>query len=136
MPITQQEIDWAINAFTLNVESYTKSRQYYHGVHDLAFATPKFQSAFGSLFNTLAYNRCRPVVDAQANRLRVSGFRVEGVDLAGLAIIPQGNSSTTEVEGQSSSTDLSEQAMTLWRLTGMAMREGELYVEQGITGDS
>jgi len=26
--------------------------------------------------------------------------------------------------------------MTLWRLTGMAMREGELYVEQGITGDS
>lgn len=140
MPITQAEIDWAISAFSVNGDAYTKARNYYHGKHDLAFATPKFQSAFGSLFSTLAYNRCRPVVDAQANKLRVKGFTVNGVDLKGLQILKPGNQSPTagtgEGDDQSSTNDFSSQAMTLWRLTGMALREGELYVEQGITGDA
>lgn len=138
MPIIQDDITWAVNAFTLNVDSYKKARDYYHGVHDLAFATPKFQSAFGTLFRALAYNRCRPVVDAQANRLKVTGFQVNGVDLGNLSIIPQGNQQASAAEGasQSSAQDYSSQAFTIWRLTGMAQREGELYVEAGITGDS
>lgn len=142
MPITQDDITWAISAFGVNQDSYQKARDYYHGKHDLAFATPKFQSAFGSLFSTLAYNRCRPVVDAQANRLRVSGFQVNGVDLAGLQILTPGSQSpSTNVQSQQegdaqAANDYSSQAMTLWRLTGMGLREGELYVEQGMTGDA
>lgn len=141
MPVVQEDIAWAIAAFEVNGDAYTKARQYYQGTHDLAFATPKFQSAFGSLFRTLAYNRCRPVVDAQANRLRVSGFQVNGVDLAGLQIIPTGSQSPSDgvsgAEGDAqAANDFSSQAMTLWRLTGMAMREGELYVEQATTGDA
>jgi hypothetical protein len=142
MPITQEDITWAVNAFSSGNDAYIKTKAYYHGSQDLAFATPKFQSAFGSLFRTLAYNRCRSVVDAQANRQRVTGFQVNGVDLAGLAIIPTGNQSPTDsgvsqAEGDSqSANDFGKQAMTLWRLGGMDRREGEIYVEQGITGDA
>jgi hypothetical protein len=140
MPLIQADIDWVISAFSVNQDAYAKTRNYYHGKHDLAFATPKFQSAFGSLFSTLAYNRCRPVVDAQANRLRVSGFQVHGVDLKGLQILTAGNQSpttgTADGASQSSANDYGAQAMTLWRLTGMALREGEIYVEQGMTGDA
>jgi hypothetical protein len=137
MPITQDDITWAIGAFSERTTDYARARDYYHGKHDLGFATPKFQSAFGTLFRELAYNRCRPVVDSQANRLRVSGFQVNGLDLAGLNIIPSGaQTASGEGAAQSSGIDLSSQAMTLWRLGGMHMREGELYVEAGLSGDS
>lgn len=136
MPITQDDLNWAITAFSLNVDAYTRSRNYYQGVMDLAFATPKFQSAFGTLFKSFAYNRCRPVVDSQANRLHVKGFQVNGVDLAGLNVIPSGSQSPTGQGEAAGGVDFGAQAMNLWRLGQMHLREGELYVEAGITGDA
>jgi hypothetical protein len=127
MPITDAEVVWAKEAFATKTTEYNLARDYYHGRHDLGFATPKFNKTFGALFSTLAYNRCAPVVDAMANGLRVNGFQVRVADLQGLALTEQATAG---------GTDYSAQAMTLWQLGMMDKREGEIYVEAGITGDA
>ena len=48
---------------------------YDRGDHPLAFASDKFQSAFGKSLRALADNMIPTVVDAIAERLRVDGFR-------------------------------------------------------------
>lgn len=53
---------------------------YYEGRHKLAFATSKFNQAFGDLFRAFADNYCRPVVNATMDRLTVTGFQAEGGD--------------------------------------------------------
>jgi hypothetical protein len=49
---------------------------YYRGIHRLQFATPKFQTAFGGLFNAFADNWVPLVVDAVVERLHPIGFRM------------------------------------------------------------
>lgn len=49
--------------------------RYYAGDHRLTFVTRKFRTAFGSLFQSLADNWCRTVVDAPVERMRIEGFR-------------------------------------------------------------
>jgi len=125
MPIEQAQVDWAVAAFKDASVDYSRFRRYYQGKHDLGFATPKFNQTFGSLFSSFAYNRCRPVVDALANKLKVTGFQVSMLDAGNLAIV-------APADGEA----LTEKAMTLWRLSGMAQREGEVYVESALTGDA
>jgi len=48
---------------------------YYRGDHPLAFASEKFRTAFGGLFNGFADNWCELVADAVEERLNVQGFR-------------------------------------------------------------
>ena len=48
---------------------------YYEGEHDLAFASEKFQEAFGGLFAGFADNWCGVVCDSPAERLAPIGFR-------------------------------------------------------------
>lgn len=50
---------------------------YYEGDHRLAFATKKFDDAFGQLFHAFADNLCPTVVDAVADKLRLTGFALE-----------------------------------------------------------
>lgn len=52
---------------------------YYEGHHRLAFATAKFQDAFGGMFSAFADNWCDLVVDACEERLNVQGFRLDDV---------------------------------------------------------
>lgn len=52
------------------------ARDYYDGIHRLAFASQKFQETFGGLFGAFADNWCGTVVDASTERLKVQGFRV------------------------------------------------------------
>jgi hypothetical protein len=133
MPITEVELAWAKAAFEDRVATYKLAKDYYHGVHNLSFATPKFNKAFGSLFATFAYNRCAPVVDAIANSLHVTGWNVYPVDL-GNAVINE--SPGADAAAQATGPDLGGQAMNLWRLAGMDKREGELYTESVMTGDA
>lgn len=65
-------------------KQYQTFQDYYNGKHPLAFATPKFETAFGKLFKEFADNLCPAVVNAVRDRLEVSGFGVEG-DKAGVA---------------------------------------------------
>ena len=128
MPIELADLQWAVGALGERLDSYSKARKYYVGDHDLGFATAKFQSAFGNLFKQLAYNRCAPVVDSVTNRLRVTGFSVSGPIDVGALTIPDANDPASEV--------YSQQAMALWRLGEMHLREGELYAESATTGDA
>ena len=128
MPIEQSQITWAVEAFgDTSLPDYPTLRSYYQGNHNLSFATPKFNQTFGTLFKSFAYNRCRTVVDSLANGLRVSGFSINGIDVGNLALMEEPGG-----EGN----DLSQKAWTLWKLGNMPLREGELYVEAGITGDA
>lgn len=56
---------------------YRRYREYYDGIQPLAFATDKFRTAFGSMFQAFAYNLCSVVIDTIADRLSVEGFGVE-----------------------------------------------------------
>lgn len=56
--------------------------EYYSGEHPLAFASAKFRSAFGGLFEEFSDNWCDLVVDATEERLNVTGFRL-GKNTAG-----------------------------------------------------
>jgi hypothetical protein len=49
---------------------------YYRGNHKLQFATPKFQTTFGTMFREFADNWCPLVVDAVTERLTPTGFRM------------------------------------------------------------
>ncbi len=49
---------------------------YYQGHHKLQFATPKFRTTFGGLFNEFADNWCPLVVDAVTERLNPQGIRL------------------------------------------------------------
>ncbi|MGE0138647.1 MAG: phage portal protein [Ilumatobacteraceae bacterium] len=57
-------------------QAVEKAREYYDGVHNLAFSSQKFRETFGGLFNAFADNWCEVVVDAAEERLNVLGFRV------------------------------------------------------------
>lgn len=48
---------------------------YYHGRHQLLYASRRFREAFGGLFSTWSDNFCALVVDSVAERLEVEGFR-------------------------------------------------------------
>lgn len=51
---------------------------YYSGNHRLAYATTKFEDAFGSLFGAFADNWCAVIADTPVERLGVEGVKVDG----------------------------------------------------------
>lgn len=96
---------------------YLKFAEYFAGKQRLAFATDQWDQAFGGLFKKLAYNRCRAVVDAFANRLIVTGWETPGIE-----------------EGQTDA--LGDAATALWERTRMPKRQGELFAEAMRAGDA
>src|SRR5437016_6170731 len=72
-----KDIEQAIQNFRANNWRYAKTERYYAGNHDLAFATEKFQNAFGNLFREFALNLCPAIVDAVKDKLIVTGFSVD-----------------------------------------------------------
>lgn len=63
-----------LKALAERQDAYARYGAYYHGQHQLTFATSKFNAAFGQLFAAFADNLCRSVVDAAADRLQLVGF--------------------------------------------------------------
>ena len=74
-----QHIEQAIDNFRRSAVRYAKTERYYRGDHDLAFATEKFENAFGTLFREIAMNLCPAICDAVKDKLRISGFGVNGM---------------------------------------------------------
>jgi hypothetical protein len=54
----------------------TRFNDYYEGRHPLLFTTSIYRKQFGQLFRGFADNFCGIVVDAEAERLHVEGFRM------------------------------------------------------------
>jgi len=68
------DLEQAIKNFRANAQRYDKPERYYRGDHDLAFATEKFENAFGNLFREFALNLCPAICDAVRDKLKVTGF--------------------------------------------------------------
>jgi hypothetical protein len=111
------DIEKAIQDFRLNAARYAKTERYYQGRHDLAFATEKFENAFGSLFREFAMNLCPAVCDAVRDKLKTAGFGVEDAGENGVAAIG------SEVE-------------RIWDRSRMRIRSGEVHKEALKNGDA
>lgn len=111
MPLPEDALRWAVDAFKDDRnQQYNTLAAYIAGKQPLAFASEKFRSAFGRTFAGFAYNRCRMVRDAHADRLQVQGF---GADNEALA----------------------QAAQDLWDANGMDLREGHLEQDAFGLGD-
>jgi hypothetical protein len=110
---------------SVRVQRYTKFRDYYDGTQGLEFASKKFQSAFGSMFATFAYNRSAAVVDAISDRLQLIGFDLEGTD-------QEGEGETDASGAELVKTDLA----TIWTGNRMDRKQGEVHNEAFKCGDA
>jgi hypothetical protein len=117
----KQHIEEAIHNFRTAGARYEKPERYYRGQHDLAFATEKFENAFGSLFREFAMNLCPAVCDAIRDKLRITGF-------------------ASKSDGFSRSEDGTPKGVTLteaiWHRNRMQLRSGEIHREALVSGDA
>ena len=129
MTLPVDSLAWAVKAFRDERGMlYAKYRRYLAGNHPLEFATPKYESAFGRLFDAFAYNRCRTVVDAHADRMKVAGFGSDDDDKRREAL-------EAGAETDPAATTLAQLAEDLWNANQMDVREGEIEVEAFGLGD-
>lgn len=75
--VQQSWINWATSAFEEQNETYQKYEDYYVGEHPLEFATDKWVEVFGDTFEEFSDNWCQVVVDAVAQRMRITGWKSE-----------------------------------------------------------
>jgi Phage portal protein, SPP1 Gp6-like. len=123
----KQHIEEAIHNFRIAGSRYQKPERYYRGQHDLAFATEKFENAFGSLFREFAMNLCPAVCDAIRDKLRITSFQVQSPSF-----------SLPGADEQASSPKPHAEACTLniWRRNRMQLRAGEVHREALVSGDA
>lgn len=111
MPLSLPDpIEYAVKRFRNDGqnERYALYRDYLDGNHPLQFASPKYESAFGNLFEAFAYDRTNMVVDAHADRLRIVGF-----------------------DGRAAA-----KVQAIWDANSMKRREGEIEAEALGEGDA
>ena len=72
--ITNPDIQPALDMINIKAPIYNQYIDYYEGRQQLNFATVKWRAAFGSLFKQFADNLCAPIVDAAADRLKITAF--------------------------------------------------------------
>src|SRR4051812_18328145 len=132
-------IDEAVDIFRRQSVGYAKSERYYAGRHDLAFATDKFMTAFGSLFREFALNLCPAVCDAVRDKLRVTGFSIDSVD-RGRPAREAGSSGLMTVNDEGTRLNKRRQAdeavrgpaadlRRIWNANRMRTRAGEVHKE-------
>lgn len=120
-------IEEAIHNLRTAGARYTKPERYYRGQHDLAYATEKFENAFGSLFREFAMNLCPAVCDAVRDKLRITGFKVQSSS-SGLL---DANEQTAR-----SAPDTEAFTQNIWHRNRMQLRAGEVHREALVGGDA
>jgi hypothetical protein len=123
-----KDIEQALTNIRANSARYDKTTRYYDGDQDLAFATEKFQNTFGTLFREFALNLCPVICDAVRDKLRVTGFSVEGRNAGSL---PASDSAEDTQAGS-----LRSDARAIWQRNRMATRAGEIHKEALKNGDA
>lgn len=104
---------WAVAEFQRKPNTaYHRYQQYLEGKQPLAFATEKYEQAFGRIFKPFAYNICETVVDAHADRMEITGFTA-----------PKGGD------------DRATKAQATWEANRMDHREGMVESDQFGYGD-
>lgn len=117
----KEHLEEALYQFRAAGPVYARNERYYRGRHDLAFATEKFASTFGSLFREFALNLCPAVCDAIRDKLRVTGFEPR----LGPTHKEPADSDRTKAAARS-----------IWHRNRMAIRSGEIHREVLVNGDA
>ncbi|HVF47286.1 MAG TPA: phage portal protein [Pyrinomonadaceae bacterium] len=141
-----KQIEKAISSLRVSETRYEKYERYYNGDHDLAFATEKFQNAFGTLFREFALNLCPVICDAVRDKLRVNGFSVDSYRVAKLQSSrvrsPSRSSSITSVDSANSANSVNSvdsvnsATRKVWHRNRMGTRGGEIHKEALRCGDA
>lgn len=141
-----KDIEIAVDSFRRLSAKYSRPERYYRGEHDLSFATEKFQNAFGSLFREFAMNLCPAIVDAVKDKLRINGFRADGVNSeqgtgnSGRRTVnsEQGkvNSGEDSKNSKDSMDSINSLTRRIWNRNRMGQRAGELHKEALRCGDA
>lgn len=103
-----RDLTWVLKHLRAKAGTYGLYRQYYDGVHRLAFTTERWRSEFGLMVKGVADNHCPTVVDTLVDRLEIVGFSGSG----------------------------DERAKELWKNNRMDLRSGELHKEAAKQGDA
>jgi hypothetical protein len=125
-----KDIEQTLTNIRANSARYDKTTRYYDGVQDLAFATEKFQNAFGTLFREFALNLCPVICDAVRDKLRITGFSVEASRRTA------GSLSASEMSEDTQAGSLRSDIRGIWLRNRMATRAGEIHKEALKNGDA
>lgn len=71
---TNPDIEWAVKETKRRSTDVRLYQDYYNGKHRAAFATEKWETAFGRVFRAFRDNLCPAVVDTKSDRLQITGF--------------------------------------------------------------
>jgi hypothetical protein len=126
-----QNIEQAIEAFRNQAGRYRRTNRYYHGEHNLNFATEKFVNTFGELFREFALNLCPAICDAVKDKLKIEGFGVERVQSAN-----KSDGLRRSLDGTPNGVTLTRAIESVWRNNRMAIRAGEVHKEALKNGDA
>ncbi len=116
-------IEQAIENLRKNNRRYAKLERYYSGVHELSFATKKFENAFGSQFREFAMNLCPAICDAVKDKLKIADFGIEQTI---------GN----ECADGSAADAAASHLKRIWDANRMHLRSGEVHKEALKNGDA
>lgn len=122
-----KDIETAIAAIRSSSFAADKPQRYYDGRHDLAFATEKFKSTFGTLFREFALNLCPVICDAVRDKLRVTGF---GTMRSGMS---NGFSRDSAITSEGVTHNVTH---TIWNRNRMATRAGSVHKEALVSGNA
>lgn len=121
-----EHIDQALQTLRSASARYAKFERYYRGDHDLAFATEKFQTAFGSLFREFALNLCPAICDAIVDKLKVTGF----------SLVDRNQGLRARNDGAPEQPDIARAVDQIWHRNRMPIRSGEVHLEAVLNGDA
>ena len=116
-------LDQALHSIRASSSRYARFERYYRGDHDLAFATEKFQTAFGSLFREFALNLCPAICDAIVDKLKDTGFSWNA-------------DAPVRTSEDHASPDVARAAARIWHLNRMPIRSDAVHLEAVLNGDA
>jgi hypothetical protein len=106
----------ALEAIADKLPAYAHYYAYYNGQHRFRLASERFKTAFGAQIREFKENLCPAIIEATADKLSITGFRVE-----------------TREEGQGRA---GRAAWDIWKANRMEVRSGEVHLEALRAGDA
>jgi len=107
-------IETALSQLKSRARMYELYHAYYEGVQPLTFTSDKYDEAFSKMVSKYTENMCPAVVDAVADRLRVTGFSVD----------------------ESKAPTVTSAAEDIWRRNRMDELAGQVHTEALKEGDA
>jgi hypothetical protein len=124
------EVAWALRKFrdSQRAAVYEEARDYFEGNHRLAFATDKFRTTFGKLFQAFSDNLCPAVISSLSDRLTLRSFKssraemkTEDIESPVPGVPPRQQVNTEDPMG--------ERAWEIWKANKMDLKAREVHEE-------